>query len=99
AIYLLAARTEQDDAPRVEEVSAREALLELVQSTYMNWLLDKEQRAAEFEVLGKLVAQIPVRRIVPHRDPARIPALCDLILEDARRVCGAKTSPALVSGA
>src|SRR6185437_9393951 len=62
---------------------AREALLELVQNTYMNWLLDRDQRAAEFEVLCKIVQQVPVRRIIPHADPARLGALCDLILQNA----------------
>ncbi|MGH9743788.1 MAG: hypothetical protein ACRD51_15700 [Candidatus Acidiferrum sp.] len=83
AIYLLAPRTEEKDAPRVESLGMREALLELVQNTYMNWLLDREQRAAELDVLSRLVARVPVRRIVPHSDPARLGALCDLIVTDA----------------
>jgi len=83
-IYLLGPRTELEDAPKLEQVSPRQALLDLVQNTYMNWLLDQKQRAAEFDFLGTLVTQIPVRRIVPHSDPARIPALCDLVIADAR---------------
>jgi hypothetical protein len=86
AIYILAARATAADAPRIEDVSNREVLLELVQNTYMNWLLDRRQRAAEFELLAQLVSRVPVRRIVPHRDPARLGALCDLIVADARRV-------------
>ena len=82
-IYLLAPRGGNVDAPRLEEVRPREALLELVQNTYMNWLLDRDQRAAEFEVLCKIVQQVPVRRIIPHADPARLGALCDLILQNA----------------
>ena len=83
-IYLLASRTASEDAPRIEQISPREALLGLVQNTYMNWLLDRKQRAAEFESLSALVKRIPVRRIVPHREPARIAALCDLIVADAK---------------
>jgi len=82
-IYLLAPRGDNVDAPRLEEMRPREALLELVQNTYMNWLLDRDQRAAEFEVLCKIVQQVPVRRIIPHADPARLGALCDLILQNA----------------
>jgi len=82
-IYLLAPRGDNVDAPRLEEMRPREALLELVQNTYMNWALDRDQRAAEFEVLCKLVQQVPVRRIIPHADPARLGALCDLILQNA----------------
>jgi hypothetical protein len=51
----------------------------------MNKLLHSAQRAAEFDVLSRLVVQVPARRIVPHSDPARIGALCDVIIEDAQR--------------
>jgi hypothetical protein len=54
-----------------------------VQNTYMNWLLDREQRAAEFEVLAQVVAHVPVCRVIPSSDPNRIGDLCDLILADA----------------
>jgi hypothetical protein len=85
-IYLLAPRTGVKGAPRIEELSPREALLGLVQNTYMNWLLDRKQRAAEFDFLSRLVTRIPVRRIMPHSDPARISVLCDLIVSDAHRL-------------
>jgi len=97
AVYHFAPRVAEADAPRIEAMSAREALLELVQNTYMNWLLDRRQRAAEFDALGKLVAQVPVRRIVPHVDPGRIGALCELIVADAERASAAHDSAAGVS--
>lgn len=84
-IYVLGERSSEESAPRVEEITSREALLHLVQNTYMNWLLDRAQRAEEFDQLWKVVKRIPVRRIVPHRDPARIGALCELIQADAER--------------
>lgn len=82
-VYLLAPRSDDAGAPRVEELRPREALLNLVQNTYMNWLLDREQRAVEFDTLSRLVQQVPVRRMVPHHDPDRIAALCELIQKDA----------------
>ena len=91
AIYILATR-DSHAAPRIEEVNGRDILVELVQSTYMNWLLDRQQRAQEFELLSRLASQIPVRRIVPHRDPARIGALCDLLLDDARLTLSGRRS-------
>jgi hypothetical protein len=97
AVYLLAPRAAEANAPRIEEVGPREALLELVQNTYMNWLLDREQRAAEFDALSKLVTQVPVRRIVPHADPGRIGELCDLILADARCLSTDCDSTSLIS--
>jgi len=83
AVYFLAPRVPEADAPRIEEVGAREALLNLIQNTYMNWLLDRNQRGAEFDAVSRLVTQVPMRRIVPHADPGRIGELCDLILADA----------------
>lgn len=83
AIYFLGARVSEADAPRIEHLNSREGLLELVQNTYMNWLLDKQQRADEFDVLSRIAAEVPVRRIVPHADSARLGTLCDLILRDA----------------
>jgi len=82
-IYLFGPRSDDASAPRTEEMRPREALLKLVQNTYMNWLLDREQRAVEFDTLSRLVQQVPVRRIVPHRDASRIAALCELIQKDA----------------
>lgn len=97
AIYLLAPR-ERRNAPRIEEVSVREALLELVQNTYMNWLLDRGQRAEEFELLSRLISRISVRRIVPHADPAAIGALCELILTDAQGLLRGKSMMSAASG-
>ena len=96
-VYVLAPRVDENDAPRVEEMSNRQALLDLIQNTYMNWLLDRRQRAAEFEKLSRLVLQVPLRRIVPHLDPARIMALCDLIEEDVDRLLLGTHSGAQVS--
>ena len=97
AVYLFAPRVAEADAPRIETMSAREALLDLVQNTYMNWLLDRRQRAAEFDTLCKLVTQVPIRRIVPHLDPGRIGSLCELIVADAERVSAACDFAACVS--
>jgi len=97
AVYLLAPRVAEADAPRIEAITARGALLDLVQNTYMNWLLDRRQRAAEFDALSKLVTQVPIRRIVPHLDPGRIGALCELIVADAERVPSACGSAARVT--
>jgi hypothetical protein len=97
SVYLLGARAAEANAPRIEEVGAREALLNLVQNTYMNWLLDRNQRAAEFDALSRLVTQVPMRRIVPHADPGRIGELCDLILADAGCLSADCNSTSMIS--
>jgi hypothetical protein len=84
AIYLLGERMADERAPRIEEISGREALLELVQNTYMNTLLTREQRAAEFELLSRLVNRVPCKRAIAHRDAARLGEFCELIENDGR---------------
>ena len=87
-IYVFGERSCSPHAPRVEELRPKDALLELVKNTYMNWLLDRQQRADEFNVLGNLVTQVPVSRIVPHSDPKKIPQLCELIESNAAKMEG-----------
>lgn len=89
-IYIFADRVADDQAPRIETLTPRDALLELVRNTYMNWVLGREQRAKEFEALSRLVEQLNVRRIVPHAQAAKIGDLCDLILRDAQQHSGGK---------
>jgi hypothetical protein len=86
AIYMLGARSTEADAPHIQPMSPREALLVLVQNTYMNWLLDREQRAAEFDALAQLVKMVPVRQVVPHADAKKIGELCNLIVADAQEL-------------
>ena len=89
-VYLLESRVSEARAPWIEDLGSREALLTLVQNTYMNWLLDRERRASEFDVLTRLVTSVRVRKIVPHADPNRINALCELICNDARTISTAR---------
>jgi hypothetical protein len=84
-VYIFGARTETN-SPRIEEVAPKDALMELVRKTYMNWLLDRQRRGEEFDELSKVVQRVPVRRIVAHQDAERIPELCDLILSDVAKV-------------
>ena len=86
AIYVFGPRSPEERAPYLQPMSPREALLDLVQNTYMNWLLDRQQRALEFDFLANLVKHVPVRRIVAHTDPKKIGDLCSLILGDAQSI-------------
>jgi hypothetical protein len=85
-IYVFGPRSHDANAPRIEELSAKDALMELVQKTYMNWLLDRERRAAEFDELSRLVTKVPVRRIIAHCSGAKIGELCELIESDAGKI-------------
>jgi hypothetical protein len=57
-------------------------LLSLIANTYATKLMDKQMRAREFELLTRVLNNVPLRRVTPHADPARIPELCDAILND-----------------
>jgi len=85
AIYLLDAREAELAAPVVEEVAGGDALAGLVANTYVNYLLDREMRAHEFDVLSRVVTGIPIRRVRPPADPSAVFDLCEAIAADARR--------------
>jgi len=79
AVFLLGGRITDPVAPFVEELSPKEALMALVTDSYATNFLDKDMRRREFDLLGRLVRSIPVRRLRPHKESFRIGDLCDLI--------------------
>jgi hypothetical protein len=87
AIYVLSDREPERLTPQFEEVTATEALTTLLANTYVNYLLDRAMRRLEFDVLSRLVASVPIRRIRPPEDPSRILTLCEAIADDARNFC------------
>jgi hypothetical protein len=82
AVYILGERRADGDTLFVENVPHTEALLTLVGHTYMNYLLDRTRRAAEFETLGRLMARVPVRRVVSQAGAGTLSRLCDVVLAD-----------------
>ena len=83
AIYLLGERSAEDAAPFVETLALRESLLALVANSYATNLIDAEMRTSEFELLGRLLKVVPVRRLRPHKDATRIDRLCEIIERSA----------------
>ena len=81
-VYILEERSD-DGVPRIEEVPAREATMLLVQNTYMNYLLGKEQRAEEFAALARLASRVRICKLLSPRDPAKIGAMCGLLESDS----------------
>jgi len=78
-IFLLGERISDAAAPLVERGALGDALIRLVANSYATNLLDVEMRAREFELLGRLVASVPIWSLRPHTDPSRIGELCNLI--------------------
>lgn len=83
AIYILGEREAQLTAPVIEEVVGGEAIMTLVANTYVNYLLDNGMRAREFDVLSRVLANVPVRRVRIPADPSKVFALCESIAAGA----------------
>lgn len=86
AIYFLDGREPGSATPAVEELTAREAFVTLVANTYVNYLVTPDMRSHEFDVLGRLVAGVPVRRVCRAGDHSKIYDLCKVISMDAARL-------------
>ena len=82
AIYHLGERRHETSAPFVQALDRSEGLMSLVANTYATKLMDKQMRAREFELLTRVVKNVPLRRVTPHADPSRISDLCARIVED-----------------
>jgi hypothetical protein len=95
AIFLLDERSDRDSTPSVKPISQRESLLRLVQNTYMNWYLDRRQRAEEFDVLTRLIASTECFQVIPSSDPARLGALAGLIESHTLRLVDLRGDAAL----
>jgi hypothetical protein len=82
AIYHLGERRHDATTPMIKTLDRSEGLLSLIANTYATKLMDKEMRAREFELLTRVLNNVPLRRVTPSADPARIPELCESILND-----------------
>ncbi|HKW64847.1 MAG TPA: hypothetical protein VJN89_19995 [Candidatus Acidoferrum sp.] len=89
AIYILEGRDPALTAPVIEEVSGREAFMALVANTYVNYLLDQNMRRTEFDVITRIVSDIPVRRVRAPDEASAVLDLCEAIACDARRAMDA----------
>lgn len=90
AIYLLGARSGAVEVPVVEAVRPGEGLIKLVAEAYGTKLLNMGQRAEEFAMLGRLVENVPVRRVTPGPDFNRITDLCNAIVDDFQQLTGGR---------
>jgi hypothetical protein len=86
AIYLLGERSDDPHAPFVQPLDAAAGMISLVANTYGTKLLDKQMRAREFDLLSRVLAYVPLRRVTPHTDASRLTELCDCLLSDFERL-------------
>ncbi len=96
AVYILGERDTERTEPSIEELAFGDALVSLVANTYVNYVLDRDMRRREFDLLSRLVARVPVRRIRPSANPSGVLAMCEAIAADARRAMSSR--PVVTSG-
>ncbi len=85
-IYVLQKRAVGIAGPLLEQLTGIEALVALLGNTYMNYLPDIDGRSREFELLGRVVTQVPIRRIQAVADISMLPKLCTTIAADIESV-------------
>ena len=85
AIYFLDDRLDCVTAPRIEALSKRDGLMRSIVNTYSNIPIDGSMRAREFEVLGRLINRVPVRKVHAHKDPDKLSNFCQVILDDVHQ--------------
>jgi hypothetical protein len=91
AIYFLSG-AEVSKGPVIEKVVSSEAFMSLVANTYLNYLLDRDMRAREFDALSRVLTAVSVRRSRPAADSRAISDLCETIAADVTRLAPAEAS-------
>lgn len=85
AIYILDSRDSSLTGPIIEGLPGKDAFIALAANTYVNYLLDQDMRRREFDVLGRLVSETPIRRVRAPSESSAIFNLCEAIASDAKR--------------
>jgi hypothetical protein len=84
AIYVLEERTTDPAAPRIEDLRGKAALMSLVANLYVARLMNGPMSARGLDLLARVAASVPVRRVVPHVEVANLTRLCDMIIDDVQ---------------
>lgn len=79
AIFILRERTSGPDVPRIDDLPMKEGLIALVANSYAARTLGQTEKAHEFELFGRMLKQVPVKRLWPDCDSSKLDELCELI--------------------
>ena len=78
---ILGARATDRETMRIDTMRPQHALMSLVSNTYGNYLLDGALRAEEFDLLSRVVEQVPVRHLTFAHDIERLRDSCQRLAE------------------
>jgi len=81
-IYVLAGRDRALTGVTVRSLRPQAALMSLVSNTYGNYLLDETMRAREFDLLSRIVQNVPVRLVTCREDIDHLPECCRQLIEE-----------------
>jgi len=90
AVYILGTREATLALPVIEEVAGSEAFMALVANTYVNYLLDRDMRRQEFDLLGRVAASVPIKRVRSTANASGLARLQEAIIADATRSIAAE---------
>jgi hypothetical protein len=82
ALYFLMPRSEGEMVPSIRAAAGVGRFLTLLSEAYSSHLDDPRARVEEFRLMADVLKAIPSREATPHSDPALLPRLCELIVED-----------------
>ena len=86
ALYFLDDREVEEDRPKVIACTPAEGLTWLVGNAYVTYLKDRDMRSQEFQLLNKLILNVPLKSVLPHSDPRYLDRLCDVLIDDFRQM-------------
>jgi len=75
-------------APHVDPMTPAAAMMTLLANAYAWYLLDRGQRAEEFDRLGRVAASVPVRRLAVRPDLGRVAEVRGAIVRDVEALPG-----------
>lgn len=95
ALYFLGPRLDTGEQPLGGAMNPTEGLMQLITDSFATNFQDKARRAAEFNTLGRLVNELPLRSISAPTQLSEIDALCEAIVLDFRnqRACSGTEAP------
>ena len=71
----------ENDLLQVESLSGAQALATLDSNSFMEYLLNIGQRRLQLTALTQLLSTVSVYQVLPIPDLAKLPEMCEMILE------------------